>query len=207
MAPKEALVQLPAGGKTVTVKLINPVNFGPAILKRFMAPDVPGLDTFKNSPSFSFLLEHPSGRKLVFDLGIRKDYKNHAPKIADYLPTTGYTFEGTQNVVDILEEGGVNPSEVEAVIWRLVRFPASRMTQVDLNCKQSLALGPHWRSVNVPPYHKPHCWTWFQEGHAARVSSQPRLPLVGKRLCVSLYHTISQNYQLTVTQGSGSRRD
>ncbi len=113
-------VQLPSGEQTVTVKLINPVNFGPAILKRFMAPDVPGLDKFKDSPSFSFLLEHPSGRKLVFDLGIRKDYVNHAPKIADYLPSTGYTIDVTKNVADILEEGGVPLAEVEAVIWRFV---------------------------------------------------------------------------------------
>ena len=100
------------------MKLINPVNFGPSILKRFMAPDVPGLDRFKDAPSHSFLLEHPSGRKLVWDLGIRKDYQNYSPKIAEYIPTTNYDIRVTKNVVDIIEEGGVKPSEVEAVIWR-----------------------------------------------------------------------------------------
>ncbi|WYZ45919.1 hypothetical protein EsH8_IX_000144 [Colletotrichum jinshuiense] len=97
--------------------MINPVNFGPAILKRFMAPDVPGLETFKTSPSLCFLLEHPSGRKLVWDLGIRKDYNNYAPSITNYLPTTKYDIQVTKNVVDILEENGVAASDVEAVIW------------------------------------------------------------------------------------------
>ena len=121
MSSNEATsVQLPAGQETVTVKLINPVNFGPAILNRFMAPLVPGVDKHKDSPSFSFLLEHPSGRKLVWDLGIRKDYMNHAPKIANYLPSTNYTIDVSKNVVEILEEGGVKPSEIEGVIWRLV---------------------------------------------------------------------------------------
>ncbi|KAK0624229.1 metallo-beta-lactamase superfamily protein [Immersiella caudata] len=82
-----------------------------------MAPDVPGLERFKASPSFSFLLEHPSGRKLVFDLGIRKDYQNHSPKIANYIPTTGYTIDIKGGVSDILETAGVSLGEIEAVIW------------------------------------------------------------------------------------------
>jgi hypothetical protein len=121
ISTQELPVKLPAGEEVISVKLINPVNFGPAIIKRFMAPLVPGLDTFKNSPSHSFLLEHPSGRKLVWDLGIRKDYQNYSPKITEYLPTTGYNFEVTHNVVDILEEGGIKGEEIEAVIWRQVK--------------------------------------------------------------------------------------
>ncbi|KAF4907506.1 Cytochrome P450 monooxygenase mpaDE [Colletotrichum fructicola] len=97
--------------------MINPVNFGPAIIKRFMAPDVSGLETFKTSPSLCFLLEHPSGRKLMWDLGIRKDYCNYAPSIANYLPSTRYKIEITKNVVDILRENGVSPHDTEGIIW------------------------------------------------------------------------------------------
>ncbi|OJJ81314.1 MBL fold metallo-hydrolase [Aspergillus glaucus CBS 516.65] len=104
-------------GQEITVKLINPVNFGPAQLHRFMGPPVPGMETHPSNPSFSFLLEHPSGRKVVFDLGIRKDYLNYAPKIAEYIPTTKYKIEVTKNVVDILEEDGIKAGDVEAVIW------------------------------------------------------------------------------------------
>jgi hypothetical protein len=118
MADSTSNVQLPAGKVAVSVSLINPVNFGPAILNRFMAPPVPGLETFKSSPSHSFLLEHPSGRRLVFDLGIRKDYENYAPKIAAYIPTTNYNIEVEKNVVDILEDAGIQPQSIEAVIWR-----------------------------------------------------------------------------------------
>lgn len=122
MASSATLVQLPHGGaETVDVKMINPVNFGPAILSRFMAPDVPGLETFETSPSLCFLLEHSSGRKLVWDLGIRKDYGNYAPKIADYLPTTKYKIQVEKNVADILLDHGIEAAEVEAVIWRCVQ--------------------------------------------------------------------------------------
>ncbi|KAI6361565.1 hypothetical protein MCOR25_006469 [Pyricularia grisea] len=112
-------VTLPVGSEVVTVKIINPVNFGPAILDRFMAPPVPGFEKFPALPSFSFLIEHPSsGRKLVFDLGIRKDYKTgYSPKICQYIPTTNYDIKVEKDVVEILEEGGVDPQKIEGVIW------------------------------------------------------------------------------------------
>lgn len=100
--------------------MINPVTFGPAIVDRFMAPAVPGLETFETLPSLCFFLEHPSGRKLVWDLGIRKDWENYAPEIASYIPTTKYDIQVTKNVADILQDHGVELQQVEAVIWRLV---------------------------------------------------------------------------------------
>jgi hypothetical protein len=111
-------VQLPKGSETVTVKLINPINFGPAIIKRFMAPMVTGLETFKSSPSLCFLIEHPSGRKLVWDLGIREDYNNYASSIANYLPSTNYDFHFNKGVASTLEESGIALKDIEAVIWR-----------------------------------------------------------------------------------------
>lgn len=104
-------------GKIISVELINAVNFGPAQLDRFMSPPVPGLKTLETLPSCSFLLEHESGRKLVFDLGIRKDYLNYAPKIASYIPTTGYNINVEKNVADILIEGGIPLESIEAVVW------------------------------------------------------------------------------------------
>lgn len=119
MAREGFLVDLPDGGEVVSVKMINAVNFGPSILKRFMAPPVPGLETFESCPSLSFLVEHPTGRKLVWDLGIRKDYHNYAPEIASYIPTTKYDIQVTDSVADILENHGIL-QDIEAVVWRLV---------------------------------------------------------------------------------------
>ena len=110
-------IEIPEGSVAVKVHLINPVNFGPAQIHRFMAPAVPGLKTFETSPSHSFYIEHPSGRRLVFDLGIRKDYENYSKSVADYLPTTNYNIQVSKNVSEILEANGVEPSSIEAVIW------------------------------------------------------------------------------------------
>lgn len=117
------LFQVPAGDKAVNVKLINPVSFGPSRLHRFMTPSIPGFEGHSTCPSFSFLLEHPSGRRLVWDLGIRKDFQNYSPKIAEYIPTTKYKIDAPKNVADTLEENGIPGKDVEAVIWRYVPVP------------------------------------------------------------------------------------
>ncbi|KAH8695545.1 beta-lactamase-like protein [Talaromyces proteolyticus] len=110
-------INFPPGEVVLNVKLINPVNFGPAIIKRFMEPPVPGVEKKKPGPVLTFLLEHPSGLRLVFDLGIRKDYENYAPSIANYIPTTNYDIQVTDNVADILEKNGISKKSINGVIW------------------------------------------------------------------------------------------
>ncbi|PKS05428.1 hypothetical protein jhhlp_008804 [Lomentospora prolificans] len=105
-------------GETIKVSMINTVNFGPGNVAKLMGPPVPYVEHFGTSPALSFLLEHSSGRKLVFDLGVRKDYLNLAPKISNYIPTTPYKFDVTQDVIEVLEENGIKGEDIEAVIWR-----------------------------------------------------------------------------------------
>jgi glyoxylase-like metal-dependent hydrolase (beta-lactamase superfamily II) len=150
MASNPACI-VPASSTTVKVSLINAVNFGPAQIHRFMAPPVPGLEQFRTSPSFSFLVEHPSGRKLVFDLGIRKDHQNYSKKIAEYLPTTNYDIQVSKNVVEILQEQGVKPNEIEAVIWSHWHWdhigdPSSFPHSVDL------VVGSGFKEAMLPGY-------------------------------------------------------
>ncbi|KAL3463562.1 beta-lactamase-like protein [Aspergillus heterothallicus] len=147
---QDRLFQVPAG-ETVTVRLINPVNFGPSHLIRFMTPQVPGLETFARNPAFSFLIEHSSGRKLLFDLGIRKDWQNYAPKIAEYIPTTGYKIEVTHNVAEMLAEHGIQPKEIEAVIWSHWHWdhigdPSTFPSSTDL------IVGPGFKDAMLPGY-------------------------------------------------------
>jgi glyoxylase-like metal-dependent hydrolase (beta-lactamase superfamily II) len=144
-------IHIPPGDVSVTVKLINTVNFGPAQIHRFMAPPVPGLEQFKTSPSFSFFIEHPSGRKLIFDLGIRKDYAKYSKKIAEYIPTTNYSIDVSKNVVDILEEDGIHSDTIEAVVWSHWHWdhigdPSSFPQNVDL------VVGAGFKDAMLPGY-------------------------------------------------------
>lgn len=182
MAEEPPSVELPPGNVSLTVKLINPVNFGPAILRRFMAPPVEDLETFKTSPSLSFLLEHPSGRKLVWDLGIRKDYDNYAPSITGYLPTTKYNIEVQHNVADILVQHGVSLEEIEAIIWRRVGKVCREIILADST--QSLALGSHWRPVFFPCVNRSCGRARLQGCHVAGCAGESKVTHFGKRLQV-----------------------
>jgi glyoxylase-like metal-dependent hydrolase (beta-lactamase superfamily II) len=144
-------IEIPEGSVAVKVRLINSVNFGPAQIHRFMAPAVTGLQHFKTSPSHSFCIQHPSGRRLVFDLGIRKDYENYSKSIADYLPTMNYNIQVSKNVFEILGANGVEPSSIEAVIWSHWHWdhigdPSSFPHNVDL------VVGQGFKDAMLPGY-------------------------------------------------------
>ncbi|KAG1793261.1 beta-lactamase-like protein [Suillus plorans] len=63
-------------------------------------------------PSLAFFLRHSkSNKRVVFDLGIRRDIKEFAPAATErFLPTVN------QTVAESLEAGGVQPSSVDVVV-------------------------------------------------------------------------------------------
>jgi len=85
-----------------------------------MEPPVPATTRKSLAPYSHFFWSIPRAKKLVFDLGIRKDYHNYAPVIANYIPTTNYDIQVEKNLVEILQEGGVPGESINAVIWRYV---------------------------------------------------------------------------------------
>lgn len=168
---------IPSSQSTLSVKLINPVNAGPSRLHRFMAPAVPGMETHDNFPSFSFLLEHAaSGRKLVWDLGIRKDYQNYSPKIASYIPTTGYTIQVEKNVADILAENGVRGEDVEAVIWRYFLSDAIDLTNHNINQDYNAVTGTGTTSAIHPPSPRLPTSSWDQGSKKPYSQGHPPTP-------------------------------
>jgi glyoxylase-like metal-dependent hydrolase (beta-lactamase superfamily II) len=75
--------------------------------------------TPNNTPTpGSFLIQHPSNRSLVFDLGVRPDWQKLPPPIVAQV-TSGLSGElhVEKGVRQILEDGGFNASKLEAVVW------------------------------------------------------------------------------------------
>ena len=82
-------------------------------------PPIKGFDRVKCG-TWSFLIEHPSGRKLLYDLGCRKDWQNLPPALGlEKMVSEGYipTLDIKKNVSEILMGDGVNLEEVEGLIW------------------------------------------------------------------------------------------
>lgn len=85
--------------------------------KSLYEPAIKGYDEFE-APSFSFLVEHPSGRKVLFDLGVRKDFhQNSAPAWLNMVQAGMMKVDAEKNIREILEEHGVRGSDIEAIIW------------------------------------------------------------------------------------------
>lgn len=89
----------------------------------FLEEQIPGSDDIETG-SFSFLLEHSSGQKLVFDLGWRPDYEELPPDVInpllEQMEQGILSFNIEKDVATILEEGGVDRADIDAVILRSV---------------------------------------------------------------------------------------
>lgn len=129
-----AAVDIPESQATVTVRIVDNGSRITGPMSFFMDP--PLLDDLQRrrkvfAPAFVFLVEHEhkdesaagSGRtrRVVFDLGIRKDPAEYPPAVLAYHEA----FEmvpGDKEVFDVLRHGGVDLDTVEAVIWRCVHI-------------------------------------------------------------------------------------
>jgi glyoxylase-like metal-dependent hydrolase (beta-lactamase superfamily II) len=106
-------------GASVKVQIVDSSARIQAPVGHFMVPPVAGHQHLQ-APAFSFLVTHSSlKRKILFDLGVRKDWQNLAPTIVQRISTPDWAINVPQNVAEILQEGGVDVTggEIEAVIW------------------------------------------------------------------------------------------
>lgn len=108
----------PASPNTVQVSIIDTATTIRCPADIFLAPRVDGLERL-TANAFSFLIENPrAGRKVVFDLGVRRDWENYAQPLSDHLKRGRFDIEVKKNVAEILTENGVKLEDIESIIWR-----------------------------------------------------------------------------------------
>lgn len=81
-------------------------------------PAVDGFDVFPAMPTWSFLIESPSGKKALFDLGVHLDLSKYIPRVQKNIEKNGWKVETKEHVADIIKRHGVDPKEIDSVIWR-----------------------------------------------------------------------------------------
>lgn len=119
--------KVPAGTQAVQVRIIDSTSrIGKIPVHYIMTPPVEGMDYMPLLPSWSFLVEHPSGKKVLFDLGVPKDWLAFAPTVSDTLRTRGWDISVEKEVIDVLQANGIESSEINAIIWRYGRQKMSR---------------------------------------------------------------------------------
>ncbi|KAG7443893.1 uncharacterized protein BT62DRAFT_1078088 [Guyanagaster necrorhizus] len=112
---------IPCSQSIVTVKAINvagPSTILPAA--QVLEPVLPGYETM-TMPVYAFFIEHRATKKrLMFDLGMRKDQEGLPPAIQQMLTmwrNLGFGIVVDKDVYEELQEGGVDPATISTVIW------------------------------------------------------------------------------------------
>jgi hypothetical protein len=113
-----AYVNIPKSPNTVRVSIIDTTGELSIPADLFVMPRIGGAEHLKIN-IFSFLVKHPaSGRQVIFDLGLRKDFENLPQHYMDRFKTS-FKMHVEKDVADILTENGVALDSVEGIIWRL----------------------------------------------------------------------------------------
>lgn len=126
------MLELPISptGMSVTVKAID-AGFVEMAASLFFVNPIFG-PSF-TGPIYTFLIEHPNGQKLMFDLGIRKDQEKLPPRVAESWRAAAelgpFQMRVDEDVSEQLTKGGVDLSSINAVIWRSVMFGGCRSAQ------------------------------------------------------------------------------
>jgi glyoxylase-like metal-dependent hydrolase (beta-lactamase superfamily II) len=110
-------LNLPKSNTTVRVRMVDTTALMTIAAQSFIDPVQPGHELI-NITDVAFLIEHErSGKKLMFDLGCRKDYWNLPPVIQKRLGDVIPGLKVKQDVSEILEAKGITLSSISSIIW------------------------------------------------------------------------------------------
>lgn len=110
---------IPAGNVTVKVRIIDTGSrIGKLPAAFLMQPALNQFEFMPTIPSWSFLIEHPSGHNAIFDLGMPKNRLELAPEVADDERFLDWDIQTPREVIDVLEQNHFPASQIKSLIWR-----------------------------------------------------------------------------------------
>jgi glyoxylase-like metal-dependent hydrolase (beta-lactamase superfamily II) len=109
-------LDIPEDGSTCELSIIDTTCNLTVPAATLVEPPIPGHELM-NFPTVAFLIKNSSsGRQLLFDLGCQKDFWNLPPPIAEVIDAKVPGIKVDKNLVDILIEGGLDVTKIEAAI-------------------------------------------------------------------------------------------
>ncbi|KAF4553627.1 Cytochrome P450-like protein 82 [Elsinoe fawcettii] len=145
-------LKIPASESTVKVSCVDSTTYLKLPMGPFLQPDIKGKE-FMTGPAFGFLIQHSSGKRIMFDLGTRKDWQNLPKLIVDRVQGGGWEVNVEKNIAEVLEENGIDVpgGAVDAVVWShhhwdhvgdMGTFPK----------KTDLVVGPGFQKEHLPGF-------------------------------------------------------
>ncbi|KAK6366849.1 hypothetical protein LTS17_010400 [Exophiala oligosperma] len=152
MADNIPPILIPAGDVTVQVRIIDTTSrIDKLPLTFLMRPALEPMEYMPTIPSWSFLIEHPTGHKAIFDLGMSKHFKDLAPVVSEDDRFDDWDIRSPKEAIDVLEEHNVPASQIKSAIWSHwhwdhigdpSRFPPST----------DLIVGPGFKAALLPAF-------------------------------------------------------
>ncbi|GAM41183.1 hypothetical protein TCE0_041f14119 [Talaromyces pinophilus] len=111
---------IPESNSTVDVRVIDTNTLLFIDPKLFLHPQIAGYNG-SHAPIYCFLISH-GNRHIIFDLGVRKDWKNYAPRIVSLIKATTTVSPGEHDIASMLDNSnendtGIRSKDIEAIIW------------------------------------------------------------------------------------------
>ncbi|KAI1627144.1 beta-lactamase-like protein [Exophiala viscosa] len=112
-----SIVTFPPSESAVRVRMMNPGAVMTVKAESFVKPVQKGHELL-NLTCTAYLIEHESsGKKVMFDLGVRKDWWNLSPVIHKRLGSTIPGLRVDTDVPEILKNNGISLDSISSVIW------------------------------------------------------------------------------------------
>lgn len=110
--------EVPPGAVAKVSIIDSTLRFSKIKASYMTKPPIEGFNELPTFPTWSFLVESPSGRKVLFDLGTHKELGRCVPRVENHVKSIGWQVDVKEDVADILQRHGVDPKEIESVVWR-----------------------------------------------------------------------------------------
>jgi len=118
----------------------------------FLTPKLKGLDIMPPAPAWCFLIESSTGQKAVFDLSVSPDpFNSYTPAIVQQLKDFGWDIQIKKHVAEVLEDGGVNLTEISSIIWSHWHFDHIGDVST-FPTTTEIVVGPGFKKAFLPAY-------------------------------------------------------
>jgi glyoxylase-like metal-dependent hydrolase (beta-lactamase superfamily II) len=115
------------------------------------------------APSLSFFLVHPpTGTKVVYDLGLRKDWRGYPPVFVHRVESGTRKIDVRKDVLDSVIAGGEDPNDVNVVIVSHIHYDHTGNPDQFPNAKYHIGPGSLELIEHATRHEDPQT-TWFTE--------------------------------------------